>query len=198
MMSGVVFGLAAGLAPGPLLALVLAQSVRYGAMEGSKVAVAPLITDPPLIALSVLVFTSLASTDIVVGVVALTGAALLAYLAFDSVTVSEADRSHGIGAGSVWKGVSANLLNPHPYLFWIAVGAPTLVKASAVGRVAVLAFLAGMYGSLVGVKILVAVAAGRGSVILSNRLYVYMVRMLGLALGLFAVLFLREGLAYLM
>ena len=47
---GVVFGLAAGLMPGPLLALVIQQTLRHGPGEGIKVAAAPLLTDLPIVA----------------------------------------------------------------------------------------------------------------------------------------------------
>jgi threonine/homoserine/homoserine lactone efflux protein len=37
LVSGVLLGLCCGLAPGPLLALVLAQTLRHGAREGCKI-----------------------------------------------------------------------------------------------------------------------------------------------------------------
>jgi threonine/homoserine/homoserine lactone efflux protein len=46
--TGLVLGLSCGLAPGPLMALVLAQSLRHGAREGCKIALAPLLTDMPI------------------------------------------------------------------------------------------------------------------------------------------------------
>ena len=56
VVPGIVLGLAAGLAPGPLLVLVVAHSVRHGTREGVKVAIAPLITDLPIIGLAILGF----------------------------------------------------------------------------------------------------------------------------------------------
>jgi threonine/homoserine/homoserine lactone efflux protein len=47
--SGVLLGLSAGLSPGPMLALVLAQTLRRGPREGCKIALTPLVTDPPII-----------------------------------------------------------------------------------------------------------------------------------------------------
>ena len=47
--SGAFLGLSCGLAPGPLLALLLAQTLRHGPGEGCKVALAPLFTDAPII-----------------------------------------------------------------------------------------------------------------------------------------------------
>ena len=49
LASGILLGLSAGLAPGPMLALVLAQTLRHGTREGCKVALTPLVTDPPII-----------------------------------------------------------------------------------------------------------------------------------------------------
>ena len=40
-LSGGLFGLAAELSPGPLLVLVIQQTLRYGTSEGLKVAGAP-------------------------------------------------------------------------------------------------------------------------------------------------------------
>ncbi|MGD0905110.1 MAG: hypothetical protein ABR924_19595 [Terracidiphilus sp.] len=48
LVSGVLLGLFCGLAPGPLLALVLAQTLRHGAREGRKIALSPLVTDAPV------------------------------------------------------------------------------------------------------------------------------------------------------
>ena len=49
-----------GLAPGPLLALVLAQTLRHGPREGCKIALTPLVTDAPIIALSLALAATLA------------------------------------------------------------------------------------------------------------------------------------------
>jgi threonine/homoserine/homoserine lactone efflux protein len=52
LVSGCVFGLAAGFTPGPTLTFVIAQTLRFGLADGIKVAIAPLLTDAPVIALS--------------------------------------------------------------------------------------------------------------------------------------------------
>jgi threonine/homoserine/homoserine lactone efflux protein len=47
VLSGAALGLSAGVTPGPLLALVIAQTLTHGPREGGKVALAPLLTDAP-------------------------------------------------------------------------------------------------------------------------------------------------------
>ena len=143
--SGTVFGLAAGLTPGPLFTLVLTQALRHGTREGIKVALAPLLTDLPIVLVAVFVFTRLASTEPVLGGIALIGGGFLAYLAYDSFAFAADSVGLPVAASaSLRKGVLANLLNPHPYLFWLAVGAPMLIRASEVGRLAVAGFLMAM------------------------------------------------------
>ncbi len=184
IVSGVVFGLAAGVTPGSLLALVATQSVQHGTREGMKVAAAPLVTDAPIIAVSVVVVSRL-------------GAGVLAYLSYASVTAT----APGQGASprparSLATGVVANLFNPHPYLFWLAVGGPTLGRAWDAGAAVAGGFLIAMYGSLVGSKALVAWAVGAGRSVFNHRAYVVLLRALGVALGVFAALFLRDALDY--
>lgn len=60
LASGVLLGLSAGLAPGPILALVLAQTLRHGSREGCKIALTPLITDPPIILVALAMASKLA------------------------------------------------------------------------------------------------------------------------------------------
>jgi len=84
-LQGVVFGLAGGLAPGPLTALVIGQTLRFGPREGIKVAFAPMVTDGPMMALAFLATGLLAGATTGLGVISLVGAAFLAWLAWDSV-----------------------------------------------------------------------------------------------------------------
>ncbi len=195
---GVVFGLAAGLMPGPLLALVIQQTLRHGPAEGIKVAAAPVLTDLPIVAAALFAVNRLANVESVLGVIALLGATFLGYLAYESLTNALAPTAGPARAPrSLRKGVVANLLNPHPYLFWFTVGAPILWRAWATSPVNAAGFLVPMYGCLVGSKVLVAVLVGRGRTVLTSRAYVLAVRAIGVALLVFAVLLLRDGLLYL-
>ena len=198
MLFGAVCGLAAGLMPGPLLALVIQQTLRHGPGEGIKVAAVPLLTDLPIVATALFALDRLADADGVLGTISLLGAVFLGYLAYESVTT---DLAAHAGAAttprSLQKGVAANLLNPHPYLFWLTVGAPILWHAWATSPGHAVGFLVAMYGCLVGSKMLLALLVGRGRTVLTSRTYVLAVRALGAMLLVFALRFLRDGLRYL-
>lgn len=194
LASGVLLGISAGLSPGPMLALVLAQTLRHGSREGCKVALAPLVTDAPIIFLALLLASRLAELRSGLGIVSLAGAIFVAYLAWESfIPVGQQIEAPVELPRSWFKGIVTNLLNPHPWLFWLTVGAAILAKAMAQSWLVALAFLFGFYLFLVGSKVMVALLAGRSRTLLSGWPYQVAMRVLAVMLALFALLLFREG-----
>jgi threonine/homoserine/homoserine lactone efflux protein len=194
LASGFLLGLFCGLAPGPLLALVLAQTLRHGAREGCKIALTPLMTDAPIIALALALAAKLAQLHLVLGIVSIAGGAFVLCLAWDGFRpVRVAAEAPAEQPRSWFKGILTNLLNPHPWLFWMTVGAATLAKAMAQSWLAAAAFLCGFYLLLVGSKVLVVMLAARSRDLLAGRLYRVVMRVLALLLAFFAFLLFREG-----
>ena len=196
LATGVVLGLAAGFAPGPLLAFILAQSIRFGTREGLKVAVAPLITDLPIVILATaLVVVAAETAGGLLGAISLAGSAFVAYLGIESIRATAVQAGRPDEAPRSWaRGALVNALSPHPYIFWITVGAPILIRAWADGPLAAAAFLVGFYACLVGAKMLVAVIAGRSGGRLQGRGYRAVMVVLGILLIFFAVRLAGEGL----
>lgn len=193
---GAVLGLAAGFAPGPLLALVLAQAIRYGTREGAKVAAAPLITDIPIVLLATaLVAAAAEAAGSLLGAISLAGAVFVAYLGVESIRTTGVEAGRPDEAPRSWtRGAAVNALSPHPYLFWITVGAPTLLLAWGQGPLAAAAFLVGFYACLVGAKMLLAVVAGRSGGRLRGGAYRVVMAVLGGLLLVFALRLAMEGL----
>lgn len=197
LFAGIVFGFSAGLAPGPMLALVLAQSLRYGAREGVRVAFAPLVTDVPIVLLCLAAFVRLARLDAVLGAISLAGGAYVVYLAVESLRTRPLAQAVGdLAPRSLRKGILINFLNPHPYVFWFTVGVPFLLKARASGPAAPVLFLVGFYAMLVGSKATLALLAGRSREWLSGQAYVWGMRGLGAILLVFAGILVHDGLAF--
>ncbi len=193
--AGAVLGLSAGLTPGPLLTLVVAQSLRHGMGEGVKVALSPLITDLPIIAVSLLVLAQVAGHAALLGAVSLAGSAFVARLGLEGLgSRSMALDPAAARPRSLRQGVVVNLLSPHPYLFWITVGAPVMLKGYEQSPAAAAGFLALFYAGLVGSKLAVAVAAGSSRRFLAGPAYTWTMRLLGALLLAFAALLVRDGL----
>jgi threonine/homoserine/homoserine lactone efflux protein len=194
LTSGMVYGLSAGLSPGPLLALLISQTLRHGAREGIKVALAPFLSDLPIILLTTFLLSQLAGYRPLLGGITLVGGCVVLYLAYGCWRGGRPAANAAAGApNSLRKGILVNLLNPHPYLFWLTVGAPTLVRAWDEAGLSAAAFLAGFYVCLVGSKVLTAGLVARSRRFFSGRAYVWLMRLLAVLLVGFAGLLVIEG-----
>ena len=60
---GIILGFSAGFAPGPLLALVISETLRHNIRSGIKVALAPIVTDLPIILISLFILAKLSDSD---------------------------------------------------------------------------------------------------------------------------------------
>jgi len=195
---GTLLGLSAGFAPGPLLTLVVSETLRHDFKGGIRVAVSPLITDLPIILLTVFILGRLSAHRPLLGVISLIGGVVLIYMAYQGFFVKGEEITLGVETPkSLTKGIIVNLTNPHPYLFWLSVGAPTTFKAMQSGWMAAGAFLFGFYLFLVGCKVILALIAGRSKTFLTGKWYLLTLKILALLLFLFALMVIREGLTLL-
>jgi threonine/homoserine/homoserine lactone efflux protein len=198
LATGAFLGLSCGLAPGPLLALLLTQTLRHGPREGCKIALTPLVTDAPIILVALVLAARLAELRPLLGIASIAGGAFVLYLAWDSFSPVCLDAEAPPEPPRSWfKGMLTNLLSPHPWLFWLTVGAAILGKAIAQSWLVAAAFLFGFYLLLVGSKVLVALMAGRSRDLLAGRPYRVAMRVLAVLLAFFAVMLFREGLKHL-
>ncbi len=156
LLLGLSLGLGAGLSPGPLFALVIRTAVRDGLRAGCLVALSPLLTDVPIILLA-LVNAQTASAS-VPAPLALVGGLFVVWLGIDALREAppspageaplEAAGSAGAdgataiaglnrgaaGLRAVLWGAVTNALSPHPWVFWLSVGAPLMATLAASPR----------------------------------------------------------------
>ena len=175
--------------------LVISETLQHGAKSGIKVALSPIITDLPIILLTLVIVVKLTNFHSVLGIVSLFGGLFILFTGYESIrtqavevtVIKEQQRS-------LSKGILTNLLSPYPYLFWISVGAPTMTKALNINLAALVAFIGSFYLALVGSKIILAMAVGKSRQFLSGKVYLYTQRFLGILLCAFAVVLFKEGL----
>jgi threonine/homoserine/homoserine lactone efflux protein len=192
---GALLGLSAGVAPGPLLTLVISETLRHGVRSGIKVALAPLITDLPIIAITLVILARLSGFQSLLGGISIGGGIFLFSMGWESLRTRGMALQPEVSAPrSLTKGIVANALNPQPYLFWLSVGAPTVTRAMNHHLLAAVGFVAGFYVLLVGSKVVLAVAVGKSRGFLSGKVYLNVMRLLGLALWVLAVVLVRDGL----
>lgn len=197
LFMGAVFGLTAGISPGPLLTLVIAETLKHNKTEGVKIAIAPLLTDIPIVAVTLFILSRMVNFDSVLGIISILGGIFIAYLGYDSIKTKGIEIDiQNIKLQSIRKGIIVNMLSPHPYLFWLMVGAPITFKAYQESLGAAIAFIIAFYVLLVGSKISIALLVDKSKAFLKNKAFIWTLRILGLVLMIFALLLIREGLRY--
>ena len=152
LLQGFSLGLPAAFMPGPLQAYLFSQTMKNGWRRTLPAALAPLLSDVPIILLILLVTAQLPPAAL--RLVQVAGGLYLFYLAWGAFQTWRTYRPQTIapdgGRQSVWQAALTNLLNPNPYLFWGLVGVNILRAAWEQSPAAALAFFGGFYALLLG------------------------------------------------
>ncbi len=194
VVSGLILGVGGGVAPGPLLTLVVSESLRRGVRAGVAVACAPLITDAPIIAIALVAVDRMADDPNWLAGLSFAGAAVVSWLGWEAVVHARPPEAGASAATpSLVRGVLANLVNPSPWLFWSTVGAASMLRAVTAGWTVVVAFLVAFYVGLVGSKVVIAMVVARAGTRLTGRGLVRVQRALGVVLWTFALWLAVDG-----
>ena len=195
LATGILLGLAAGVIPGPLTTLVITETIRHNRRQGIVVACVPMLTDLPIILLAVFVLARLERFRAVLGMISIAGAIFLAFLAYRSFTLNNTGTAgRETEPHSLKTGLITNFLSPNPYVFWMTVGATTILNAYRVGITSVVLFLASFYVCLLGAQIGLALVVDRFKSFMKSGAYQYILRIMGLVLLIFSALYVKDGL----
>jgi len=151
LIQGLGYGLAAAAQPGPFQTYLIAQTLTKGWRRTLPAALAPLISDGPIILLAILVLNRFPEGW--QNALSIIGGLFVLYLAWDAFktwqTFEERDPDIEKETGSVFKAAMTNALGPGPYLFWGLVTGPILVNGWRESPVYAVVFLLGFYGTMV-------------------------------------------------
>lgn len=148
LLQGAGLGLSAAASPGPFQTYLINQTLIGGWRRSVPLAIVPLISDPIIILMVILVLEQLPSQFL--DWISLAGGFFILYLAtsfwrqlrLSPETLPEPQRGSG---GVMRKGVLMNLFSPGPYTYWILVNGPILLAAMRQSPFQGLAFLIGFY-----------------------------------------------------
>lgn len=160
LLQGAALGFAAAITPGTFQTYLISESLSGGWRRSAPIAFAPLISDLPIILLSLFLLNQLPENFI--GIISIAGGVFALYLAWrlwgnwrKGAELQSADTEN---SGTLRRGVIANFLTPGPYLFWSLLSGPILLTALRQSIAFGAAFLLGFYGvfilSLLGIALI--------------------------------------------
>ncbi len=108
-ITGATLGLVAGITPGPLLTLVITETMKYNRKEGMKIALAPVLSDLPIVTLSLLILAKMSSYDNILGIISFLGSGFLIYMAYETIKIKSTQLNiESTETHSFKKGILAN------------------------------------------------------------------------------------------
>ena len=195
LFSGVILGLVQGLTPGPLVTLVISETLKFGKAEGFKVAVSPLVTDSTIVLFAVFILSTLQGYGVILGIISVFGACYLIYLGLENIRMRTRALEASIMKREAFKrGIITNFLNPHTYLFWLLVGGPIIIRNIEKNASTVPFFLFGFYCLLIGSEMSIALMVDKSKQFIKSTYYSRVIQLLGLILIIFAISILIDGL----
>ena len=168
LLLGLAIGLGAGVSPGPLLVLVIAQSLRSGWPAGALAACSPLVTDALVAAGSLLVLAHLPHRVLdVLGVVGGVAVVALGVRAAEEARTATLSVPPGLRTGpwslpDLLRAAAVNLVSPYPWVTWTVALGPLVVRTWRSSTPAAVLLVAVFYIALVGARIVLALLVDRG------------------------------------
>ena len=160
---GIGFGFAAAVQSGPFQTYIISQSLTKGWRKALPAALAPLVSDGPIVALCLLVLSQIPMWFqrflYIAGGLFVLYLAYGAYKAWKNFDSNLPANATGISQ-SIWKAALTNALNPNPYIYWSLVTGPILMRGWRETPIHGVGFLAGFYVTLVSMLGLIIVLFG--------------------------------------
>lgn len=188
--AGIALGIIEGIKPGPLLTMVIRESLSKGLKAGMWTAAAPIFTDGPMIIASLLLAGWMATQPPVLFSISLMGALFLTKMGLECFSLEPPNPDTDADAsGSFKRGVMTNLLNPNVYMFWFLIGGPLMASAAEQEPLAPILYAFCFLITIILVKASIAWLFVGGGTWLSPRKYRIAMAICGLAMLGFAVSF---------
>ena len=152
ILQGIGYGFAAGVQPGPLQTYIISQTLLKGWRRALPAALAPLISDGPIIAICLFVLSQVPGW--LQRILFIAGGLFVLYLAYSAYqTWKNFDPNlpspESGTQKSILKAALVNTLNPNPYIFWTLVTGPILLAGWRNTPVYGLGFLLGFYATFI-------------------------------------------------
>ncbi|MEC8954731.1 MAG: LysE family transporter [Candidatus Thermoplasmatota archaeon] len=172
-IAGATLGIVEGIKPGPLLTMVIRETLSGGLRAGLWTAAAPIFTDGPLVIVSLFAAAWIATNPLALLLITVAGAIFLAQMGYECFGLEppDVDADAPPPTGSFLRGVITNLLNPNVYVFWFLIGGPLMASAADEEILAPVAYAITFLVTIMLTKATIAYAVNRASGNISTTVY---------------------------
>ncbi|MDQ3005672.1 MAG: LysE family transporter [Chloroflexota bacterium] len=149
VLQGIVYGFSAAVQPGPFQTYLISQALFQGWKRTLPAALAPLVSDVPIIALCLLVLSQVPIW--LQRFLYIAGGLFILYLAFNAYRTwknfdSNLPKEEDVQTKqSILKAALINALGPGPYIYWSLITGPILLAGWRETPIYGIGFLAGFY-----------------------------------------------------
>ena len=194
-IAGATLGIVEGIKPGPLLTMVIRETLSGGLRAGLWTAAAPIFTDGPLVIFSLFAAAWIATNPSALLVITLAGAIFLAQMGYECFGLEppNMDEDAPPPTGSFLRGVITNLLNPNVYVFWFLIGGPLMASAADEEILAPIAYAITFLVTIMLTKATIAYAIHRASGNISAIVYRRLLAICGLVMIGFSLYYAMEA-----
>jgi threonine/homoserine/homoserine lactone efflux protein len=153
LLQGIGYGLAAASQPGPFQTYIISQTLTRGWRRTLPAALAPLVSDGPIILVCLLVLSQVPVW--LQRFLYIAGGLFILYLAYGTFKSwknfdLQTSQPESAENQSVLKAALMNALSPNPYIYWTLVTGPILLKGWRETPINGIGFLAGFYVTMIG------------------------------------------------
>ncbi len=201
-----VVGLSGAMMPGPLLALTIGETARYGFWAGPLLTLGHVILELALVIALVLGLSQFIGGELVLSIVGIVGGTVLLIMGLFTVrrgwqkvplpVVSSASIVQN--RKLVLSGILVSTSNPYWFIWWATIGMTYLLWSLKLGIAGVASFFTGHILADLSWYALVAFIIARGRKVISGTVYRWLLLVCGLALVALGGYFITSGIRFLM
>ncbi len=187
ILTGLLFGITSGISPGPLLVLLISETIKGNKKNGILVSISPIITDIPVFILSLFFLKRIDRIYNCLNIIYFLGGLILIYyglkhLRENGITFSKEDH------GALKRAIVLNLLSPYTYIFWFFIGTPYFQSRDTVeGVLFLFLFFTGMTGSM----LIITIFTEKIKKFMESKYYIYFLKLIGIIFILFGFHFIK-------
>ncbi|MEZ0323653.1 MAG: LysE family transporter [Hydrogenothermaceae bacterium] len=188
IISGILLGVAAAISPGPILTLIVSETLKYGKKEGIAVGISPLFTDIPIFLVSYfLIYKHSKNFQNIVEIFYLLGGVLLIYLGYKNIKYhyrqfERVSTKRGV-LPAFLEGFLVNLFNPYTYLFWFLIA----VNFYSENFPETLSFFISFFIAFISVKVSIVLFVDSSKRFIKSSIYNFLIKSVGFILVLLGI-----------